>query len=94
MCEQCRVADLRCKEVINLVDGSRMGYVSDVLLDVLGGRVLALVVPGRGRFLCFFLKREEAVIPWAQVEKLGDDIILVRFDQPMRPKEGFHLPWR
>ena len=27
----CRLAELRCKEVISVSDGSRLGYVSDVI---------------------------------------------------------------
>ena len=34
MSQNNRIADLRCKEVINLCDGCRMGYVGDVEIDV------------------------------------------------------------
>ena len=32
---QCRMVELRCKEVINICDGSRLGYVGDdiILID-------------------------------------------------------------
>ena len=41
-----RVTDLRCKEVINVTDGLRLGFVSDVEILLPEGKVLALVVPG------------------------------------------------
>ena len=44
-----RIADLRCKEIINVTDGSRFGYVGDVEVDLDTGRICALVVPGRLR---------------------------------------------
>ena len=27
---QCRITDLRCKEIINICDGKRIGYAEDV----------------------------------------------------------------
>lgn len=42
-----RIADLQCKEVVNITDGCRLGYVSDVELDILTGKVVAIVVPGK-----------------------------------------------
>lgn len=40
-----RVTELRCKEVINITDGLRLGFVSDVEVQLPEGKVLALVVP-------------------------------------------------
>ena len=45
-----RVTELRCKEVINITDGQRLGFVSDVEVQLPEGKVLALVVPGPCRF--------------------------------------------
>jgi sporulation protein YlmC with PRC-barrel domain len=40
------------------------------------GRVLALVLPGRVKgFL--FTKREEVVVPWQKIVRIGRDVILV-----------------
>ena len=83
MATNCRIADLRCKEVINLCDGCRMGYVGDVEIDVVCGRVIALVVPGRCRFFGLFGREEDFIIPWEAIDKIGDDIILVRRDRPL-----------
>lgn len=46
---ETRLADLRYKEVINILDGSRYGYVGDVEFDPESGQIAALVVPGRPR---------------------------------------------
>ena len=58
---ESRIADLRCKEIINVSDGCRFGYVGDVEVDLESGRVTALVVPGRLR-LFGLLGREGAAI--------------------------------
>ncbi len=92
MSQTCRLTDLRCKEVINLCDGARLGYVVDVEIDPVCGRIVALVIPGRRRFFGLLGRGEDIIIPWEQIEKLGDDIILVRYDRPL-PGVPHHT-WR
>ena len=72
-----RMYDLRQKEVINTANGCRYGFVCDLELDPGDGKVLSLIVPGPGRVLGMFGRDQEYVIPWHNIEKLGDDIILV-----------------
>lgn len=79
-----RLGDLRYKEVINVSDGTRYGYVGDVELDVESGQVRAIVVPGRLRLLGLLGREEEQVFPWQAVRRFGEDIILVE-------REGPHL---
>ena len=73
-----RFSELHCREVINLCDGARMGEVSDLLFDPVGGQITALVVPARGGLAGLFT-REDCVIPWGCIETLGEDYILVRY---------------
>ena len=47
---KCTLAELRYKEVIDIVDGSRYGFVGDVELDMESGTVKAIVIPGRLRW--------------------------------------------
>ena len=81
---QCRIRDFRCKEVINICDGCRLGYVGDVNVQVPEGTVVAIVVYGPCRFFGLFGKREEYYIPWKCIKKIGDDIILVEKQFPPR----------
>jgi YlmC/YmxH family sporulation protein len=93
MCE--RLSNLRCKEVINVSDGSRLGYVSDVELERETGRVVALIVPCPGRFFGLLGSKEAYVIPWHKVCRIGDDIILVDvvLREVCRPREKIKLKW-
>lgn len=86
---QCRFSELRCKEVINLSDGVRMGYVSDLELDVESGRVFSLLVPCPGRFFGLFGSAADYVIPWPCIRRIGGDLILVDINlaECRRPKE-------
>ena len=43
-----RIYDLKQKEVINVKDCRRLGYVGDVDFDMKTGCMLALIVPGPG----------------------------------------------
>lgn len=76
----CRVTDLRCKEVINVVDGQRLGFISDVEVEVPEGRVCAIVVPGPCRFFGLFGRKDDFVIPWRCIRRMGTDIVLVELD--------------
>jgi len=69
--------DLRQREVINLSDGARYGFVSDLEISTNDGKILALIVPGPGRVLGVFGRDQEYRIPWDMISKIGDDIILV-----------------
>ncbi|MGI5930164.1 YlmC/YmxH family sporulation protein [Pseudoflavonifractor sp.] len=72
-----RIADLRCKEIINVTDGSRFGYVGDVEVDLDTGQICALVVPGRLRLFGLLGREEDRIFPWDSVRRFGEDIILV-----------------
>ena len=82
---QLRIQDLRQKEVINVSDGGRLGYVEDVDLRVPEGQVLAVIVCGPARFFGLFGKGEEYYIPWECIQRIGDDIILI--DKPFQRRE-------
>ena len=83
---QCRMRDLRCKEVINISDGCRLGFVSDVDIRIPEGQVIAIVVNGPCRFFGLFGRGEDYYIPWDCIQKFGDDIILI--DKPFQRRDG------
>ena len=68
---------LQCKEVICVRNGQRLGFVSDVQIEVPEGKVCAIVVPGPCRFLGIAGRRDDFIIPWSCIQKIGPDIVLV-----------------
>ena len=88
-----RVTELHCKEVICVADGRRLGFVTDVEVELPKGNVVAIVVPGPCRFLGIFGRRDDFVIPWNCIRKIGPDIILVDIkpDDCLFPRPG--LGW-
>ena len=69
--------DLQCKEVICVSTGQRLGFVSDVRIDVPEGTICAIVVPCPGRLLSLPGRHDDYIIPWNAIKKIGPDIVLV-----------------
>lgn len=70
--------ELRQKDVINTRDGKSLGRVMDLEFCLVDGRISAIVVPGEFRFMHMVRgERSGVVIPWENICKIGDDVILV-----------------
>ncbi|HJC01049.1 MULTISPECIES: YlmC/YmxH family sporulation protein [Oscillospiraceae] len=74
---KCRVSELRYKEIIDVADGCRYGFVGDAEVDLETGEVTQLIVPGRLRLFGLLGRWEDAVFPWSSVRRIGADTILV-----------------
>jgi len=71
------LSDLKKKEVVNICDGKKLGYICDVVVDISACRLDAIVVPGSFNFFSCFFKQKDVIIPWSKIRKFGDDVILV-----------------
>ena len=70
--------DFKHKEVVNVKDGKRLGYVQDVCADLETGNITHIIVPGSGsKLMNFFKTNNEISIPWKKVKCIGEDLILV-----------------
>ena len=69
--------DFKHKEVVNINDGKRLGYVQDVCADLETGTITHIIVPGSNKLLNIFSQSNDIVIPWKAVKCIGDDLILV-----------------
>lgn len=69
--------DFKHKEVINIKDGKRMGYVQDVCADLESGMITSIIVPGSNRLMSFFNQNNDIIIPWQNIKCIGEDLILV-----------------
>lgn len=84
-----KTSELREREVVNVIDGKRLGLASDLEIEIETGRIKAIVVPGPGKFLKMFGKSEEFVIPWEWIKKIGVDVILVEAKNYVDDKNSF-----
>ena len=69
--------DFRHKEVINITDGKRLGYVQDVCADLETGTITHIIVPGSSKIINIFAGNNDIVIPWQKIKCIGEDLILV-----------------
>lgn len=76
---QLTYCELRRKEVINIVDGRRLGHIIDVVFNICG-QIQGFVTPAFKRKL--FKQTDDIFVPWCDIKKIGEDVILVE----LRPK--------
>ena len=72
-----RLSDLQHKDVINIIDGKKIGNIIDVAID-LEGKMEGLIVEKSKFLVSLFSNHNEIEIKWGQIEKIGDDVILVK----------------
>jgi YlmC/YmxH family sporulation protein len=76
-----RTSDLAEKDVITLKEGRNLGPISDIEVNLEEGRVEAVLIPGTNRFLSFFSRENDLMIPWKDIVNIGIDVILVEFKE-------------
>ncbi|NMM51450.1 YlmC/YmxH family sporulation protein [Paenibacillus aquistagni] len=81
-----KISDFQTKDVINIIDGKKLGQISDLELDLKQGRIDAIVVPNYSKFLGIFGGGTELVIPWRNIVKIGEDVVLVKMEEPRPPR--------
>ena len=78
------LSDIEEKDVINVVTGERIGFVSSLRIDTNSGQIIAITVQPSMKFVSFFSKEEASVVvPWNQILKIGEDVIIVNVAQQL-----------
>ncbi|WMT42445.1 YlmC/YmxH family sporulation protein [Paenibacillus sp. D2_2] len=81
-----KISDFQTKEVINVVDGKRLGHISDLEIDLRQGIIEAIVIPVNTKFMGIFGGGSDLVIPWKNIVKIGADVVLVKMDELREPR--------
>ena len=71
-----RLSDLQSKDVINIIDGKKVGNIIDIAIEN-DGKMTSLIVEKSKFFTSMFSNKNELEIKWEQVQKIGEDVILV-----------------
>jgi len=73
-----RYSDISGKEIVDIVQGSRLGVLgqTDLDIDTNTGKIEAFVLPN---YKWFGLKKEgdEIRIRWEAIKKIGNDMIMI-----------------
>ena len=78
----CRFTDLRHKEVISACDGTRIGFIDDVIVDTKCATVVSIVIFGRPGFFSLVGKCQDYIIPWEKIDLIGEDTVIISCQTP------------
>lgn len=78
----CRLTELRHKEVISAVDGTRLGFIDDIIVDTKTASVVAFVIFNRFFFFGIFKNQEDFIIPWEKIQLIGEDAVIISCKAP------------
>lgn len=69
------LSDLQRKDIVNVLDGKRLGRIVDAEVNE-SGLIMHFVVEPKRLFRIFHFK-EEFTVTFHQIKKIGSDVILV-----------------
>ena len=70
-----RLSELQNKRIINVHDGSYIGEIIDANINP-NGQIESLVVEKSKFLISRFTTKDEILIKWSNIEKIGEDVIL------------------
>ena len=76
----CRIAELKAKQVVCVKNGCVLGYISDVEINTSLGKIENIVIFGRLRFFGLLGREDDIIIPWSEIEVIGRETVLVNTD--------------
>jgi YlmC/YmxH family sporulation protein len=62
-------------EVIDILTGTKIGFIKDFKIDCNENKIVSLILPGEIK--TWFAKEDETEILWKDIIKIGRDVILV-----------------
>jgi len=87
-----RISEFQLKDVVNISDGSKLGNISDIEINLDNGKIETIIISSTGKLLGFFGKEDEIIIPWNQIIKIGADVILVRYSGSQYSQQQIGMP--
>ena len=71
-----RLSELQYKDIVNL-EGKKIGNIIDVIINS-EGKLISLVLEQNKKFLRLRSNDIETEISWDKIERIGEDVILVK----------------
>ncbi|MBO3443281.1 YlmC/YmxH family sporulation protein [Clostridium sp. CCUG 7971] len=82
-----RVSDIMEKEIINVKNGKRMGFITDIDMDTNEGKIMSFTITGDCGRGIFSRGYEGQVIFWNDILKIGCDTIIVNIGSELNLDE-------
>ncbi len=74
---KCTLSEMRNKEIINIKNGARLGYVDDIEFESETASIKSFIVYGRTHFFGLLGKEDDLIITCDEIEVIGIDTILI-----------------
>lgn len=87
--ELMTTSELREKQIINVCNGEQLGYACDFQFDKCSATISGIIIEKNNGFLGL-CAGDTLFIPWCKIECIGEDTILVRFDEKEGPTHCEH----
>ena len=71
-----RLSEIQNKDVINLNSGMKVGNIIDIKINSETGKIESLILEKK-KFSSIFNSNDEIEIYWTQINKIGEDVLLV-----------------
>lgn len=85
-----RLSELIGKDIVNIMNGSRLGTVadSDLVVDMETGEIDSMILPSRGGIFNLW-DHSNLTVPWASIRKIGSEVIIVELDDSHAKYKGY-----
>jgi len=83
-----RMSEFQVKEIVDVENGKLLGRIGDLDVNMVTGEIEHIVILGSGKMLGLFGKESDVIIPWKNIVRVGDDVILVRFKDGVKENDG------
>ncbi len=77
------LSDLKAKEVINIENGEKLGFIDDIEFEAESGFVVAFVIMGRSRLWGLLGKDDDIILSVKDIKIIGKDTILVHYNEEL-----------
>ena len=71
-----RLSEIQNKDVIDINTGMKVGNIIDIKVDSNSGKIESFILEKK-KFSSIFSSGDEVEVYWDQINKIGEDVILV-----------------
>ena len=72
-----RLSELQNRNLVNVSNGKNIGNIIDVNIDYQSGNIKSFIIESKGSILTFLNKDNDMEVKWNDIQKIGEDVILV-----------------